>query len=127
MRLVLERLARGETGDWITGRLGPYHTVERQSLAFPRGLYPVRVTPSGRVQAGTLWSPRPPYLPLILVPGRSGIRFHAGNHWLDVQGCVAVGMEAGVPGCIRASRPALRALMETLGMEEHELEVIESW
>jgi hypothetical protein len=51
----------------------------------PAGTYEVRVT----------WSPRfKRQLPLLInVPGRDGIRIHAGNTHKDTLGCVLVGQE----------------------------------
>lgn len=116
--MELIRTQENPAQDWLIGYMDidgrRLYTVERLSLAFPGGIYPVRLTVSGRVQAGKLWSPRPPLLPLIEVPGREGIRFHSGNSVRDVVGCVAVGWHQGQPGWVRESRRALQYLMARL-------------
>ena len=82
--------------------------------AIPTGLYRVGLTPSDRVQRGTLWSPSPPMLPLLLdVPGFEGIRFHAGNRTADTAGCILVG-QVRAPDFVGQSRVALTALMAKL-------------
>jgi hypothetical protein len=69
-------------------------TLENVHKAIPAGRYQIVMTESGRVKAGSLWSPRADHkLPLLCdVPGREGIRCHAGNEATDVEGCIAVGM-----------------------------------
>lgn len=109
-------------GDAIPGRLfidGAWacFTLERAGVEIYPGHYRVTITPSGRVAAGTLWSPREDDgLPLIGVPGRSGIRVHALNRAGQTEGCLGVGnARAGEHGeQIVESRMALVALMDRL-------------
>jgi len=62
-------------------------TLEHTSYLIPELIYPVRVTHSPKFRR---------LLPLIdHVPGRSGIRIHAGNQAHDSQGCVLVGHANG--------------------------------
>lgn len=56
--------------------------------AIPAGTYRVLITTSNRFKRR---------LPLILVPGRSGIRVHPGNFDDDTEGCVLLG--TGKRGC----------------------------
>lgn len=58
-------------------------TLENAAFEIPIGLYPMEITPSHRF--GRL-------LPLVEnVPGRSGIRMHAGNMPVDSEGCILLG------------------------------------
>lgn len=69
--------------------------------AIPVGRYRVDITPSTRF--GRM-------LPLICnVPGRSGIRIHAGNGEADTEGCVLVGLSREHDS-VESSRIALAAL-----------------
>lgn len=82
--------------------------------AIPSGEYPLELAPSGRAARGELWTPVPGVLPLVLgVPGRSGIRIHAGNTAADVVGCVVVGFQR-TPEGVGESRAALTALVRGL-------------
>ena len=69
-------------------------TLERVDKAIPAGRYQIVLTPSGRAEAGSLWSPRADHkLPLLCeVPGRSAIRLHAANAPAELEGCIAAGM-----------------------------------
>jgi hypothetical protein len=85
--------------------------------AIPVGLYPVILTTSERARKGSLWTPRKDFaLPLVQnVPGREGIRFHAGNTPEETDGCVLVGKVKGeIPGKIFGSRVALASLVEKI-------------
>lgn len=87
--------------------------------AIPAGRYRVVLTPSGRVKAGGLWSPRADCaLPLLEnVPNFTGIRIHAGNSAKDTEGCILVGKVRGtIPGRIFASRAALVSVIEKIAM-----------
>lgn len=76
----------------------------------PSGRYRVRLSPSPRVVAGTLWSPKLPYLPLVEdVLGFEGVRIHSGNTADDTEGCILVGLARGDNEVWR-SRDALRLL-----------------
>jgi hypothetical protein len=86
MRLLIQRKWR--TGDTYEGELsidGNFfcYTMERaDGEHIPAGLYNVVMTFSpkfGRV------------MPLILVTGRDGIRFHSGSTYKDSEGCVLLG------------------------------------
>lgn len=86
MRLLIQRKWRSP--DTYEGELsieGTYFcfTMERADVAhIPTGLYTIVMTYSpkfGRV------------MPLILVPGREGIRFHSGTTYKDSEGCVLLG------------------------------------
>lgn len=60
---------------------------------------------------------------LMDVPGRSGIRIHVANHWYELEGCVAVGLEVTqgwtgpdgrTAGAVWQSRAAFDNLMKKL-------------
>ena len=53
----------------------------------PGGEYRVAWTPSRKFRRNT-WQ-------VLDVPGRSGIRFHAGNYASQVQGCILTGLKVG--------------------------------
>lgn len=86
MRLLISR--KWKSPDTYEGELsidGTYfcYTMERADHEhIPAGLYTIVMTFSpkfGRV------------MPLILVPGRDGIRFHSGSTYKDSEGCVLLG------------------------------------
>lgn len=90
------------------------YTLERLSTLIPVGVYPVTLTVSSRATQGLLWSPDPSFrLPLITVPGRSGIRIHAANTPEQLEGCIAVG-QMHVDDRLWQSRAALSALWQQL-------------
>lgn len=70
------------------------YTLERTSLQIPEGRYRVTLTESARAKRGDLWAPGSEFkLPLLNdVPGRSGIRIHAGNSSGDSVGCILLGL-----------------------------------
>lgn len=69
----------------------------------PSGTYRVVLTYSDRFQA---------LLPeLLAVPGRTGIRIHAGNTKADTTGCILVGRYRAGMGEIADSRAALAILL----------------
>lgn len=118
MNLTLQR--HPAEGQALFGRLeidgAPFCvTLERVAVAIPAGTYPVVVTPSARAKAGGLWSPSPYFLlPLVTdVPGRSGIRFHAGNLPEQSDGCILVG-RVRAKGVLVDSRKALGELLAKL-------------
>lgn len=88
-------------------------TIER--LRIPAGEYVLDLTVSNRVLHGSLWSPwKDGSLPLVVdVPGRTGIRIHAGNYPADSSGCILVGTRKG--DFLTDSRAALLKLRHTLG------------
>jgi len=75
--------------------------------AIPAGTYPIGLHDSPSVRAGRLWSPEPPYLPIVKsVPGFSNILIHAGNTDRDTLGCIIVGLRRGNES-VSESRKAL--------------------
>lgn len=100
------RIARRPTiddvifGDLSVNGVWCCYTLERADVAIALGRYQMRITPSARF--GRL-------LPLIEVPGRSGIRIHAGNTGVDTEGCILVGLLDDRTG-ISHSRLAMDAL-----------------
>jgi hypothetical protein len=87
-------------------------SLERTSRAFPNGRYRVQFTVSTRATNGELWSPDPLHrLPLIVVPGRDGIRFHAANHAEELLGCVALGQGFAGP-VLQSSRPVVTRFID---------------
>ena len=63
-------------------------TLEHEGREIPIGSYPVVVTLSNRFRR---------LLPILCnVPGRSGIRIHAGNSSADSDGCILVGEARGI-------------------------------
>ena len=131
MEILIRR--RPATDHAIAGELfldGQFEmfTLEPQGKEIPPGVYPVRMTVSGRAAIGSLWSPDsenqdiPPemrQLPEIEdVPGRDGIRFHAGNAPQHSVGCILIGYEQGT-ATISHSRQALTDIMARLRQAEH--------
>jgi Steigviridae/Suoliviridae L,D-carboxypeptidase/transpeptidase len=118
MELRLQRLlAVGDTlmGDLLVDGGGHLCTLENAAHQIPVGRYRVLLTVSGRASRGELWSPRRDFvLPLIAgVPGRDGIRIHAGNAAGDSSGCVLVGQARTVDRLVHAQL-ALSNLMDRL-------------
>ncbi len=105
------RLVRQPAMDgWIFGRLSldgvfECHCLENEEDVIPVGRYEVQLTFSQRFQR---------VLPILLnVPGRSGIRVHAGNSPGDSTGCILVGQDAR-PGWLGHSKAALEHLQPQL-------------
>ena len=121
--MILTVKRKWREGDALIGELfidGIYEcfTLERGGVEIPAGTYPIILTTSERARKGQLWSPRKDHaLPLVdQVPGRSGIRFHAGNAPTETEGCVLVGAVRGtLPGQIFGSRAALTSLITKIG------------
>lgn len=90
-------------------------SLERLGVEIPAGTYPLTLTTSARVRKGDLWSPRKDsVLPLVdRVPGREGIRFHAGNVPSHTEGCILLGT-VQLGASIHNSRGALTAFMDKL-------------
>ena len=109
MNLTLWR--RPATDDAVLGALyldGKFEcfTLERASALVPIGRYRVTITESerfGRV------------LPLVDVPGRSGIRIHPLNWPQESEGCIGVGQDHGVTN-LRDSRLAMQALQPKIAV-----------
>lgn len=87
--------------------------------AIPAGTYVVKLTVSDRAKRGHLWTPDKNFkLPQIMdVPGFVGIRIHAANTALDVEGCIGVGTWSGGES-IYKSRPALSSLIDLIEVSE---------
>lgn len=126
MNLLLERHPPGVTctiGELFSDGQSLTHTLERLPNGpfpcIPAGTYRVLLTVSDRAKQGTLWSPNPKsLLPLVLsVPGRNGIRIHAGNISAETEGCILVGTWTGGE-ILSSSRAALEYLMDLLEIEE---------
>mgnify|MGYP003352516210 CR=1 FL=1 len=112
MTLTLER--EPATGGAIFGRLaidGVFQcwTLEGTATVFPAGRYRVVITPSLRFKM---------LLPLLEnVPGRMGVRLHAGNSAADTSGCVLLGQRRGTldgQPAVLESRAALAAFQPRL-------------
>lgn len=112
-------------GDLFVDSVRQYCALERIGVEIPTGRYRVVLTVSNRASRGLLWSPDPEHrLPELLeVPGRTGIRMHAGNAAVDSAGCILVGRIALVDE-IGQSRVALKALMESLRNQVAWIEVL---
>ena len=79
-------------------------TLERLGVEIAKGRYPVTITQSFRFNEP---------LPLIDVPGRSGIRVHAGNGAGDTSGCILVGQDHAAT-TLQHSRVALAAVQREI-------------
>lgn len=90
-----------------------------KETAIPQGVYVIRLTVSERARNGHLWTPRRDFkLPQIMdVPGFDGVRIHAANTAVDVEGCIGVGTWPGGE-CLYKSRPKLEALIDLLRVAE---------
>ena len=82
-------------------------------MRIPEGEYVVKVTYSPKFKRN---------LPLIVVPGRKGIRFHRGNTVKDTTGCVIVGYNTG-KGALTNSTECEKSLCDKLG-NENEIKII---
>jgi hypothetical protein len=71
--------------------------------------------PEGKYQIILNYSPKyKKVLPLILVEGREGIRFHTGNSSKDVSGCILLGECTTKPGWISQSKMYIPRLITML-------------
>ena len=74
--------------------------------------------PAGTYELKVTWSPAfKRWLPLLMaVPGRSGIRIHAGNTPRDTKGCILVGWRYGE--VLLRSQETLKELLNQLRSDE---------
>ena len=104
---------------WHCDTLEPPHPNSNHSLPYegragegsvciPAGTYELKVT----------WAPAfKRWLPLLMaVPGRSGIRIHAGNTPRDTKGCILVGWRYGE--VLLRSQETLKELINQLRRNE---------
>lgn len=91
-------------GRWLCHTLEPADRSGAHNCAVSAGRYPFGWERSPRFGA---------VLPSFFVPGRSGLRFHAGNYARDTRGCVLVGESRGV-SWLNNSRRALATLIDYL-------------
>lgn len=87
-------------------------TLENTKKLFPVGTYPLTFTYSPKFKCE---------MPLIVVPKRSGIRFHSGNTYRDSSGCVLVGLQQS-NRCLLQSREAFKILVTYL--KGHEIDTL---
>lgn len=86
MRITIQR--KSSTVDGIFGVLtldwNPFTcvTLENRDKAIPAGIYEVDFSYSPHFNR---------IMPLILVPGREGVRYHWANFPAQLEGCIAVG------------------------------------
>lgn len=93
---------------WLCYTLEPADRSGRFRCAIKAGRWPLAIE----------WSPHfRAYLPSITVPGRSGLRIHAGNVVTDTAGCILVG-EARIYNQVTNSRRELSALIDYI-KEQH--------
>lgn len=80
-----------------------------------RKLFGITAIPAGRYKVVLSFSNRfKKYMPEIKnVPGFEGVRIHCGNKPEDTEGCILLGMDAGID-TISKSRVAYDALMQKL-------------
>lgn len=102
-------------GTLTPGSGAPCCTLERLAVLIPVGRYRLALTVSERACFGKLWSPYEDHrLPLLLdVPGRTGVRAHAGNCCTDSDGCILIGSEHDATEVFH-SRPAVTRLVNEL-------------
>ncbi len=117
-------------GEAIIGTLETHggatcYTLEHTSVAIPEGRYQVTLTVSARATRGELWAPGSDFkLPLInYVPGREGVRMHAGNVFGDSSGCILLGAEVhGVS--LSHSRPSVIRIVNLLQQADADGDVV---
>lgn len=83
---------------WLCHTLEPADRSGHKNCAVASGVYPLIMEYSPHF--GVM-------LPTIVVKGRSGIRFHAGNYVRETRGCVLTGAHRGYY-CMINSRTALQ-------------------
>lgn len=93
---------------WVCYTLEPTNRDGGYHHAIKAGEYDVCMYPSKRFGRK---------LPLLSVPGRSGILIHAGNHCYDSVGCVLVG-RARCESMILQSRPAVEDVVSLISAND---------
>ena len=113
--LVLKRFANTPQG--TPGRMGNLYTMERPDLDNIQMLSRI---PAGGYTCIRTWYNKGGYdtYQIFGVEDRSRILFHVGNRMIDVNGCVALGMNFGVLGgeiAVLHSRDAFDQFMRERG------------
>ena len=114
---VLRRFASTPQG--TPGRMGDFYTMERPDLGNAPMLSRI---PAGEYACVRTWYHKGGYdtYEIVGVEARSRILFHVGNRMVDVNGCVALGLDFGVLGgelAVLRSRDAFAQFMrETRGV-----------
>ena len=87
-------------------------------------LEPLNCIPAGEYEVRLTWSPRyKRWLPEVMnVPGRTGIRIHAGNYPQDTKGCILIGER--LSDYIIKSREAMNDLLKRFKYNEKERHTI---
>jgi hypothetical protein len=81
----------GTLGHWVTGEFQcftlelPWLNNQQDVSCIPAGIYAVKWEPEGKHKGYAVED----------VPGRSAIEIHIGNTTKDIEGCIALGFEAG--------------------------------
>jgi hypothetical protein len=115
MILTLQRkskISNALLGQLEIGGVNECFTLENADLAIPCGHYKVEITYSPRFQRD---------LPLIDVPGRTGIRIHPANWAHQLEGCIAPGQTIegnAVDNSRAAFDPLFHKIEEALYHEE---------
>lgn len=111
MTLSLHRLWHSKHGTFgvldVEGKQ-PIYTLEETEKEIPKGTYKIELTYSPRFRR---------LLPLLIVPGRSAIRIHAGNWPRDSSGCVLVGAARGdnmIAHSLEALEPLVKQIQQAL-------------
>lgn len=98
---------------------------------------PLRSTPvDSLIPAGTYRlkpysSPRWPNVYEVTgVPGRTSILMHHGNFESDTEGCILVGLAAGIlrdQAAVMQSKQGMEFLRKMIGTQECDLQIIDGW
>ena len=127
MNLVLLRYPKAS--DRVLGILLQVDYRTGYACAFCSTLEPLNCIPAGTYQVRVSWSPRFQCLlpEIINVPGRTGIRIHAGNYPKDTTGCILVGELCS--DYITQSKFTLNELMKEFQLyayETHTIRIIDA-